>query len=164
MPYATWAKVADEMSEPRLKDMLLPHVETADSHPYFDQKSEAVDGIANAALRKAGYVTPLAVVTDGLFRESYIGVLIGLLANTSSSREGWEVDRYNAGMVYFKALAKGEYTVEGAETDTDVDDSTSLILGSGSPEPAIFDYTDGTAETLGVFADLGRGPGYGWRP
>jgi hypothetical protein len=165
MPYVTWAEVAEEVQgEQRLKDMLLPRVETASVHPYFDQKLEVAEGLANSALRAAGYVTPLAAVTDALFRESLIGVLIGYLTNSSSSREQWEIDRHNAGLAYFKALAKGDYVVEGAETDTDVNDSTSLILGGGSPEPAIFDYTEGTAETLSVFADLGRGPGFGWRP
>lgn len=164
MPYTTWEEVAEAVQgEQRLKDMLLPRVETAEEHPYFDQQLAIASRRADVALEVAGFTTPLASVTDPLLKNAIIGYLIGILTQSSSSREPFEQALFAAAEAYFAKMEKGGVTVLGVVEDEDSTEA-ALTMGGNFERESVFDFTQADAEILGVFASLGRGSFRGsWR-
>jgi len=163
MAYGSWDEVAEAVQgEQRLKDMLLPRIETAEDHPFFDQQAAVADRRADVELEQAGYETPLADASDPLFKNAWIGLLVGLLTEGSSNREPFEDALHKSALDYFKRLGKGTVTVLGADVD-ETPVNSSLMIGSNANANPTFDYESGDAEILGVFSGLGAGPGRGWR-
>mgnify|MGYP003423069955 CR=1 FL=1 len=162
MAYVTWAEVAEAVQgEQRLKDILIPRVETAESHPFFDQQLAVAQRRADVELEQAGYDTPLASVDDPLLKNAIIGLLVGLLTESSSSREAFMDALHESALAYFKRLGKGTITVLGADPDA-TPTAESLMVESHATAGA-FDFETGDAEILGVFAGLGADPSRGWR-
>jgi hypothetical protein len=161
-PYVTWEEVAAAVQgEERLRDMLLPRIETASVHPYFDQQVAVAQRLADVDLELAGYVVPLTSITDTLLRHAIIGLVVGLLTESSSSREQWQIDLYNAGLAYFKKVREGAPV--GGLTVDDTPSTASILVGAGNNDLApIFDYEQPNAEVLSVFAGLGAGPDSAW--
>ncbi len=155
-PYVSWEEVADAVQgEDRLLELLAGHDD--DPEGWFDHQLAVVQRFTDVALEKAGYVTPMTSITDTLLRHAIIGKLVGLITESSSSREPFIDDLVKGADLYFKELKKGDASVLGAVADTPAADS--LII-SNMAEPAIFDGPD--SEASHVFAPLGRFYG-GWR-
>lgn len=157
-PYASWAQVAEVVKgERRLKDLLLPKTETAEAHPFFDQRSAVAARVVDASLTKAGYETPLDSITDVALQNAYIGILVGLLTEGNSNREPWMDLLYRSGLAYLAKIEKGT-PVLGVTADSS---STIDLVLFGAESSPVFDDADAYAEVHSVFANLGRRP-WGW--
>lgn len=157
MAYTTWERVAAKVEgEERLIDLLLPNVEDANDHPFFDDQLAAASGMLNNELARAGYEFPLVTVNghleDVTLENALIGVLIGLIKQTSSNREPW-IDKYAEwGNRYIRQIGDGEIIVSGAEAD-ETEDTTGVIAGSFADTP-VFDTEDPYDGAGAVFSDL----------
>lgn len=162
MPYVTWEEVAaDVQGEDRLKAMLLPRIEDADEHPFFDQKLAAASRYADVAMERAGLATPAEPPYDPLFKRAVSGILVGMLTEGSSKREPFEQTLWESGVAYFEQVEAGDTSVLGAEAEPTTA-AQSLLLGPNGERANIFDYESGHAEIEDVFSPLGSSR-FGWR-
>jgi hypothetical protein len=139
MPYATFAQVADyAMGVARLRDMLDGHaadLAAADNepHPFFDTQVEIADREIDAALRAAGYATPLDTPYDPLVTKISAALTIEHLTKGMDNRVAF--------IEGFASWAKDELAF--------IADGTRVIVGAvEAPEP--FD----DAQTEGIMADV----------
>lgn len=162
-PYVTWDEVANDVQgEDRLKEILLPRIEDADSHPFFDQKLAAAMRYADVAMENGGLETPPPEPYDPLFKRAVSGILVGFLTEGSSKREGFEQGLWESGVAYFAKVEEGTASVLGAEDESPA--ASSLLLGFSADRSNVFDYDDPESEISGVFAPLGhRSSRFGWR-
>lgn len=163
-PYVTWDEVADAVQgEERLIELLAPHADTAESHPWFDHQLRVAQRATDVDLERAGFVVPLVTVDDPLLAHAIIGRLVGLLTEASSSREPFIDALVKGAEAYFKQLREEGTSVLGGEVAAEAASSALMIGSNPNPRP-IFDYEAGMSEAENVFADLGPGPSrWGWR-
>lgn len=162
MPYLSWEFIAQFVQgEKRLReDVLLGHGETAESHPFFDEKAAAADRFANKQFRKAGYDTPLDEIRDKDVKNALAGYYVGLFTETLSSREPWMETAYKTGKAYLESIGKGEITLDEAEL-SDEPTGTGRSESRLVDEP-VFDLTDPYAAAHGVFRELRAPRGRRW--
>lgn len=163
MAYTTFAEVADKVGGvPRLVgDVMVGHAdETEESHPFFDSQAEVADREVDIALAQGGYETPLTTpLTDAKLKNAHLGVLLGLLSETSSSREEWMIDLEEAGREYLAQIAARQVTVVGGEVVAEEADGG--IFGQLDETP-LFAIGDPYADVNSVYGNLGPGP-RSWR-
>jgi hypothetical protein len=154
MPYTTWAEVADKVDgEKLLKALLLPQVETAEDHPYFDDQVTVADRLINVELERAGYVWPLGEpLEDAALRRAAAGIVVGLISEGKSNRQKYMEELYKAGMKYITRIGNSEVKVLGAEVAGASDGD--LFMGGSSVDEPVFDIGDPYARAHDVFADL----------
>jgi hypothetical protein len=155
MPYTTWAEVADKVDgEKLLKALLIPQVETAEDHPYFDDQVAVADRLINVELERAGYIWPLPdePLEDAALRRAAAGIVVGLISEGKSNRQPYMGELHKMGMKYITRIGDGEVKVLGAEVAGASDDD--LFMGGSSVDEAVFDIGDPYAKAHDVFADL----------
>lgn len=162
MPYNTFAETAAAVGgvQRLTSTVMVGHEdETLESHPFFDDKVLVADQEVDTALDSAGYETPLDSITDAKLKNAHLGVLLGLLSETSSAREQWMIDLEASGRAYLAQIAARQVAVIGAEPLAEEADGG--IFGQLDETP-LFAIGDPSADVNSVYADLGPGP-RSWR-
>jgi phage gp36-like protein len=162
VPYLTWQYMAAFVEgEKRLKDDIVRRGQTAENHPFFDEKEEVVAELVDAAVAAAGYETPLAELPPVL-KDAAAGILVGLLAETSSSREPWIDTVHKAGMAYLESVKAGEVVIVDADLADEPIDGVAAPYGR-FVDTAIFDTADPDAAAHHIFPPLGYPRTTRWR-
>jgi hypothetical protein len=160
MPYVTWSEAEEYALGPtRFRDEVMAgHVDTAQSHPFFDRQLRAVEIEVDQALDAGGYDHPLDTpITDEALRNAILGLLIGKLTATNSSKQQWMRDVETAGKALLSQIRAGEWAVVGAvEDDAASEESTGIgmidsMYGDDAPQ---FDIGNPYATTHDVFRPL----------
>lgn len=159
--YASWSQVAEAVEgEDRLKK-LNPGLknETADAHPFFGKQMALVDQIIDASVAEGGYETPLDIpLADARLQNAAIGIFVGEVTRSKSSREAWMDNMEKAGYAFLKAIAGGDLVLVGAEVDVEVDATDRGMIAISDAEPGIFDIGDPSASINSVLPPIGRSP------
>lgn len=156
MAYIEWADVAEVVEgEKRLQTILLPHVETEDEHPHFDEHVEVAQGMIDSALHAGGYTTPLAEpLADTVLKRAGIGVVVGLITQAKSNREPWMDRLEQFGLKHLKKIEKGEAQVIGADVLDSGDEAFEEAIYGTKADVPTFDSVLPDVGINDVFADL----------
>jgi hypothetical protein len=151
--YLTFDEVAEAVGGARrllTAVMVGSHGDTAESHPFFDRQLAVAAREVDVELARGGYAVPLDALTDPKVKNAALGILIGLLSETSSAREQWMIDLEAAGIAYLKRIGDRDgVTVLGATEDAA--EERGEIFGSDPPTPlfALGDPYSGVNEVYG---------------
>lgn len=154
MAYVDWDDFVDVLKgEKRLKELLLPHVETAEAHPFLDKAILYATQFANGKLKLAGVETPLAEpLSDEVLKSAIIGVAIDEITRGDGSRAAQHDKLAAAAYKYFKDLIEGKAEVVGGEPESDASNYPQIV--ATDPDDPKFDFENPYSEGSSVFGSL----------